>query len=94
MEPTLKDGDVVLIDIGRKTVPARPRDPEKPLHADLYALREGDQLRIKRVEHSKLGRLILHSDNSMMFPAEVREGHDARELDVIGKVVWSGHRWG
>jgi len=91
MEPTLQDGDVVMLDTGRNTVPARPRDPEKPLRADLYALREGDQLRIKRVEHSKMGRLILHSDNAMMFPPEVREGYDARELGIIGKVVWWGH---
>lgn len=91
MEPTLHDGDVVLIDTGRKVIPARPRDPDKPLRADLYALREGDQLRIKRVEHSKLGRLVLHSDNAMLFPPEVREGYDAEELGIIGKVIWWAH---
>lgn len=91
MEPTLHEGDVVMIDMGRNTVPARPRDREKPLRADLYALREGDQLRIKRVEHSTMGRLVLHSDNAMMFPPEVREGYDAQQLGIIGKVVWWGH---
>lgn len=94
MEPTLHDGDVVLIDTGRTVIPARPRDPDKPLRADLYALREGDQLRIKRVEHSKLGRLVLHSDNAMLFPPEVREGYDAEDLGIIGKVVWWAHTEG
>lgn len=91
MEPVLKDGDMVLIDTKRTTIPARPRKPGKPPRADLYAVLDGDEARVKRVEHSQVGRLILHSDNHVLYPPEIREGGSAKDLGIIGKVVWWGH---
>lgn len=91
MEPLLQDQDLVLIDVSRRTVPARPRKPGKRVRADLYAVLDGGEARVKRVEHSSPGRLILHSDNHALYPPEIREGGNASSLGIIGKVIWWGH---
>lgn len=90
MEPVLKDGDLVLIDISRRSVIVRPRKPGKPPRADLYAVLDGGAARVKRIEHSSPGRLVLHSDNPL-YPPEVRDGGNADDLGIIGKVMWWGH---
>lgn len=84
------DGDLVLIDVSRRTVNLRPRKAGKPPRADLFAVIDGDLARVKRIEHSSPGRLILHSDNPA-YPPEVRDGMNADDLGIIGKVVWWGH---
>jgi phage repressor protein C with HTH and peptisase S24 domain len=92
MLPTLSPGDMVMIDITRTTVPIRPRQPENPLKADLYAVIDNGGARVKRIEHSTPGELWLHSDNSALrLPPEKRTGFDAEQLGIIGKVVWWGH---
>ncbi|MBW6495806.1 MAG: S24 family peptidase [Burkholderiaceae bacterium] len=92
MLPTLSPGDMVMIDTARTTVPVRPRQPERPLRADLYAVFESGGARVKRVEHSTPGELWLHSDNTALrLPPERRTGFDAEQLGIIGKVVWWGH---
>lgn len=93
MEPTLRDGDVVLLDTSKTSVPARPRVPGRPLRADLYAFREGDELRIKRIEHSAVGQLILHSDNTSLYAPELHIMGGIDDFRIIGKVVWSGHKF-
>ncbi len=85
MEPSIYDGDLVMID-RRKTHIRSGR---------IYAVRESDSLRIKRLELIPDAAIILRSDNPK-YPPEHRIGEAMNDisLGVIGEVVWSGHKWG
>lgn len=80
MQPTLHDGDMVLID-RRRTV---PRDRK------IYALvgPDGDA-RVKRLEKLP-DMLLLHSDNPK-YQTEVISANDANRVRILGEVVWWGH---
>lgn len=85
MEPSLYDGDLVMIDL-RKT---------HLRSGHIYTLRDGDALRIKRVEVIPGTALILRSDNPK-HPPDYRAGEamNAISENVLGQIVWSGHTWG
>jgi len=87
MEPTIHDGDMVLIDRGANTVPARSRDPADTRPARIYALRDDGGARVKRLELAARGLLALMSDNTD-FPPEFRP---VSEVQILGRVVWWGH---
>lgn len=77
MEPFLADGDVVLIDTGQTAI----HDGE------IYAVRYGDEIKIKRLFKTLDGGIRLHSDNPE-FPDEVvRPGPS---FGVIGMKIWRG----
>tara|TARA_R110002111_G_scaffold218471_3_gene280696 strand:- start:202 stop:879 length:678 start_codon:yes stop_codon:yes gene_type:complete len=80
MEPTLYDGDLVMLDRQATTV----RDMR------LFGVVDTDgTAKVKRLQ--KLDQqLILHSDNRY-YPADVRSAQDADRMTIIGQVVWSGH---
>lgn len=85
MEPSIYDGDLVMID-RRKTQIRSGR---------IYAFREGESLRIKRLELIPDAAIILRSDNPKYLP-EHRVGPAMNTISegLIGEVVWSGHKWG
>lgn len=85
MEPSIYDGDLVMID-RRKTQIRSGR---------IYAFREGESLRIKRLELIPDAAIILRSDNPKHLP-EHRVGPAMNTISegLIGEVVWSGHKWG
>ncbi len=91
MLPILNDQDLVLLDTSKRNVPCRPRKPGRPVRADLYALFEDGSARVKRIEHSSFGTIVLHSDNFSLYPPETVVGLAAHDLKIIGKVVWWGH---
>lgn len=80
MEPTLYDGDLVMLDRQATTV----RDMR------LFGVVDVDGTakvkRLQKFEHE----LIMHSDNRT-YPSSVRSSADANRMTVIGQVVWSGH---
>ncbi|MFN4058184.1 MAG: helix-turn-helix transcriptional regulator [Roseinatronobacter sp.] len=84
MEPSLYDGDLVMID-RRKTSIRSGR---------IYAFRDGDGLRIKRLELIPGAAIILRSDNPKHAP-EHRTGEAMNGIseNILGQVVWSGHTW-
>ena len=83
MAPGLRDGDIALVDRGRRTV--RP--------GNVYALTDKDgSTRVKRVDIVPNEGYILRSD-APDFPAELRVGLDAKAVRIEGQVVWSGHVW-
>lgn len=79
MEPTLKDGDIVLIDTAQKTIRHQDR---------IWAVAYGELGMIKRVRRTPAGTYLLLSDNHTVPPVEC---HD-EEMQVIGRVCWIGRR--
>lgn len=84
MEPSFHHGDLVMID-RRKT---------QIRSGKIYAFRDGDTLRIKRIEVIPGTALILRSDNPK-HPAEHRTGEAMNGIsqNILGRIVWSGHKW-
>ena len=77
MEPTLHDGDEILVD----------RTP-RPLRAGIHVVRIDGVLLVKRLEPSAAGHVRVISDNS----AYGRREYPQAEVEVIGRVVWKGGR--
>ena len=76
MDPTLRDGDEILVD----------RTP-RPLRAGIHVLRLDDVLLVKRVERAG-DALRLISDNRAYPEIERAAG----EVEILGRVVWKGGR--
>lgn len=82
MYPTLSDGDLILVDERQTTV--------RSMAVYAFVDVSGDA-RIKRLE--KLDdQLLLRSDNPAVT-TEIRKPAEANDISIIGKVVWSGHKW-
>lgn len=79
MEPTINDGDVMLVDMSETSV----RGPA------IYAVSVGEATIVKRIELKLDGSLLVKSDNPQYEPITLR-GVEIGELRVLGKVVWSG----
>ena len=79
MEPTLKDGDIVLIDTSQQSIRAQDR---------IWAVVYGELGMIKRVRRTPAGSYLLMSDNPTVQPVECFDG----EMSVIGRVIWVGRR--
>ena len=85
MEPTLRSGDVVLVDHREKSV-AR-------IEEGVYVLRTDDSLLVKRLQLLPGGAFEAHSDNPAYHPfafttADIADG----QVTIIGRVVWAGHQ--
>ena len=83
MQPTLHDGDLVLIDQSKTAIRS----------GRIYAFNDGGHSKVKRLDCMDDHTLIIRSDNPQ-FPLDIRKGEDANALKVIGEVVWSGHTFG
>lgn len=77
MEPTLRDGDEILVD----------RSP-RPLRAGIHIIRLDDVLLVKRLEPGPAGTVTVISDN----PAYGRGERSLADVEIIGRVVWKGGR--
>lgn len=77
MEPTLRDGDIVLIDTSQIAIRKQDR---------IWAVLYGDLGMIKRVRRTPSGSYLLLSDNPTIPPVECHDG----EMQVIGRVCWIG----
>lgn len=78
MQPTLVDGDIVLLDRAQRV----PRDQDA-----IWALSIGDIAMIKRVR-VRGSKIIIMSDNNHVPPDEVF--HD--EVNIVGRVIFVGRR--
>lgn len=77
MMPTLHDGDIILVDIGRRA----------PTPPGIFVLHDGIGLVAKRLEHipnSDPPRVRIVSDNSIYAPYE----GTAEEVNIIGRIRW------
>ena len=77
MEPTLRDGDEILVDRARR-----------PVRDGIHVVRLDETLLVKRLETGRPGRIALLSDNQAYRPIEVEPG----DVQVIGRVVWKSGR--
>ena len=78
MEPFLYDGDTVLVHLTETDIN----------NGKVYALRYGDELKIKRVYKKLDGGLILHSDNPEFLPRdeEISPQVVQEHIAIIGRV--------
>ena len=75
MDPTIQDGDTVMIDTGR-------RDIKEGM---IYALRADSTIMIKRLSFRIGGRVLIISDNRQEYePYEA----DSKDLHVIGQIIF------
>lgn len=81
MEPTLSDGDVVLLDMTFRGVQ----------DSSIYVLQLNGTLLVKRIQHRLDGSLEVISDNQRYRPETVT-GNEANQLKIIGRVVWAGRK--
>lgn len=79
MEPVLYDGDIVLVNLDES-------DPERIMDGKIYAIRYGDELRVKRLFRKLDGSLILHSENPIYKPEEVASDVANEHITIIGRV--------
>lgn len=77
MEPTLRDGDEILVDRTRR-----------PMRAGIHVIRLDDVLLVKRLEPGPAGTLRVISDN----PAYPRMERSLLDIEIVGRVVWKGGR--
>lgn len=90
MSPTIQPRDMVLINTAEKELRPRKRQARDRRPSPIFALRDGDGARIKRLERPEEKLIILHSDNPAYPPELVHEARVA-DLGIIGRVVWWGH---
>ena len=76
MEPELKDGDTVLIDMAQKAI----------LAGAIYAVGLDDTIMVKRLE-KRPDKLVLFSDNKD-YPPIYFKGEEINNVHIIGKVIW------
>ncbi len=76
MEPTLEDGELVLVD----------RRCDRFNNDAVYAIQYDGKLRIKRVQLKLDGTVIVKSDNQNFEP-DILTAEQAEDLRVIGKVL-------
>ena len=81
MEPTLSNGDVILIDMSKSGFDDNA----------IYVLRLNGTLLVKRVKRNFDGSVLVSSDNPM-YPPDIIKGDLVETLNVVGRVVWCGRR--
>lgn len=81
MEPTLRAGDLLLID----------RSGDGVKQDAIYAFATNGELRVKRMQLKMDGSVVVKSDNQQYEP-ETLTSDQAATLHIVGRVVWSGRR--
>ena len=79
MEPTIRDGAICLADTRFQT----------PRIEGVYALIDGNDVRIKRIGRGWEGKIVLISDNER-YDSDTLSLPDGEALRIAGKIVWAG----
>ncbi|PIT12297.1 hypothetical protein BGI32_10000 [Snodgrassella alvi] len=79
MESVLNDGDTILVNHAKN----------KP-SSDLYVMRIGEDLIVKRMQSLPGRRLLVMSANAAYVPFEIDTSSPASDVSIIGKVEWFG----
>jgi phage repressor protein C with HTH and peptisase S24 domain len=78
MDPTVTDGDAVLIDCSKKQV----------VVGNMYALRAKNLVMVKRLQPIGAGRIRVMSDNKLYDSYEIDLA--TGDIEIIGQVIWIG----
>lgn len=82
MYPTLKNGAMIMVN-----------KHFNGLSDGIYVLRHDSNLLVKRLQLLPAGIIKVISDNNMYEPWEINKEHiNGNEIELIGRVVWSGQR--
>lgn len=79
MEPNIKSGSVVMLNKSVNTL-------EQIQSGKVYAIRYGNELKIKRLSRRFDGALIIDSDN-LQYQREIVEPEQLEHISIIGKYV-------
>jgi phage repressor protein C with HTH and peptisase S24 domain len=79
MEPTLHDGDEVMVDLG---------DGQARLRDGIYVLRMDDMLSVKRIAIEPQGKRVSVLSDNPTYPNW--RGLEKRMLNIVGRVLWFG----
>lgn len=77
MEPTLRDGDSVLIDESQKDI----------VYGKIYVVGIDDGVVVKRLDKSP-GKLVLLSDNRRDYPPLEVCLDESTDVRIVGRVIW------
>lgn len=81
MDPTIADRDPLLVDTSDRDLRQNA----------IYVFRVETSVQVKRIQRKITGEVSLISDNPA-YPAETLTKAQAEGLEVIGRVVWHGHK--
>lgn len=82
MEPTIKNGDLLLVDISQSEAKSD----------NIYVLRIDHSLVVKRIQRLPGNKLQVISDNKNYEPYVVDLSDESQETVIIGKVLWYGRQ--
>lgn len=79
MSPRLQDGDMLLVNTADK----------QPMSGKVYAIANGDELRVKRLIKQMSGSWVISSDNKHdpAYQDELVPPHEFTQLRVVGRVI-------
>ena len=80
MEPTLSDGDIMLVDTS----------VDKIINDAIYIVQADHHLIVKRIQQSLDGSLTIISDNQR-YKEQIISPEQAKEVKIAGRVKWYGH---
>ena len=81
MEPTLHDGDEVMVDLN---------DGQSRLRDGIYVLLMDDMLSVKRVAIEPQCKLVSVLSDNPAYPTW--HGLDRRSVNIVGRVLWFGRK--
>ena len=82
MYPTLKNGAMIMVN-----------KHFNGLCDGIYVMRYEQNLLVKRLQMLPKGIIKVKSDNNIYEPWEInKENLDGTDMEIIGRVVWSGQR--
>ena len=79
METTLYSEDSILVNLDEN-------DPNSLLDGKIYAIRYGNELRVKRLFRKFDGTIVLHSDNPAYKEDEIPPDAPPEQFSIIGRV--------
>jgi len=89
MEPTIRNGALLLVDEGDRELPKKPPKSRNPWDdRDLYVFTQDDEVRVKRLRLDKRGHVLALSDNPAYDPEILRR----QDFKIEGRVVWWDNR--